>query len=190
VITARNTDIGALIDSGNSSKELFHIASTDRMRVYVSVPEVYSREAKTGMVADLKLTEFPGRLFKARLTTTSQSIDATRTLLAEFEASNSTGELLPGAYAEVHLHVQSRAATLIVPVTALLFRSEGLRIGIVKAENRAALLPVTLGRDFGNEVEVVSGISDGDSIIVNPPDSLISNQSVRAVSSGESKGAQ
>jgi RND family efflux transporter MFP subunit len=192
VITLRNTDIGELIDSGgsNPSKELFHIASTDRMRVYVNVPQVYSREAKSGLVAELKLAEFPGRTFHARLTTTAQSIDAARTLLAEFEANNPSGELLPGAYAEIHLHLRSEAATFILPVTALLFRSEGLRVGTVKDGNRAELVPVTLGRDFGKEVEVVSGINEDDLIIVNPPDSLISKQQVRVVSTNEAGGAK
>jgi RND family efflux transporter MFP subunit len=194
VITLRNTDVGALIDSGGGSpsKELFHIVSTDRMRVYVSIPQVYSREAKTGLAADLKLAEFPGRTFKAKLTTTSQAIDtATRTLLAEFEAANPTGELLPGAYAEVHLHLRSQSAAFILPVTSLLFRSEGLRVGIVKGGNHAELVPVTLGRDFGKELEVLSGIDSGDLIIVNPPDSLITNQAVRVVSTdGGGGGSQ
>ena len=181
VITARNTDIGALIDSGGNSKELFHIASTDKMRVYVSVPQVYSREAKPGLVADLTLREFPGKTFKARLTTTAQAIDSgSRTLLTEFEAPNPSGELLPGAYVEIHIHLKSQAPTLILPVTTLLFRSEGLRVGVVHG-NRAELVPVTLGRDFGNEVEVSSGIEPDDLVIVNPPDSLVSNQEVRIV---------
>jgi RND family efflux transporter MFP subunit len=182
VITARNIDIGALIDSGNNSKELFHIVSTDRMRVYVNVPQVYSRDAKAGLIADLKLTEYPGRNFHARLVTTAQSIDSARTLLAEFQADNPTGELLPGAYAEIHIHLKTTTPTLILPVTALLFRSEGLRVGVVKGGNHAELVPVTLGRDFGKEVEIASGINADDLIIVNPPDSLLKGQEVRVVS--------
>jgi RND family efflux transporter MFP subunit len=178
VITARNTDIGALI-GGSTPKELFHIASTTRLRVYVSVPQVYSRVAKPGMVADLSLAEFPGRAFKAKLVTTSEAIDAaSHTLLSEFDVENPTGELLPGAFAEVHLKLQSAASTFILPVTAFLFRSEGIRIGVVK-NNRADLIPVVLGRDFGNDAEVVSGLNANDFVIINPPDSLVSGQSVR-----------
>jgi RND family efflux transporter MFP subunit len=177
VITARNTDIGALI--GGGPKELFHIASTTRLRIYVSVPQVYSRVAKPGMIADLTLAEFPGRTFKAKLVTTSEAIDpASHTLLSEFDAENPTGELLPGSFAEVHLKLASAASTFVLPVTAFLFRSEGIRIGIVK-NNRADLIPIVLGRDFGNEAEIVSGLNPNDLVIINPPDSLVSGQNVR-----------
>jgi RND family efflux transporter MFP subunit len=182
VITARNVDVGALIDSGNNSKELFHIVSTDRMRIYVNIPQVYSRDAKVGLAADLKLAEFPGRNFHAKLVTTAQSIDSARTLLAEFQADNPTSELLPGAYAEIHIRLKATTPTFILPVTALLFRSEGLRVGVVKGGNHAELVPVTMGRDFGKEVEVSSGVNADDLIIVNPPDSLLTGQEVRVVS--------
>jgi len=179
VITARNTDVGALI--GGGPKELFHIVSTNRLRIYVSVPQIYSRYARPGMVADVTLAEFPGRTFKARLTTTSEAIDSSsHTLLSEFDAENPTGELLPGAFAEVHLKLPSAAATYILPVTAFLFRSEGIRIGVVK-NNHAELVPIVLGRDFGNEAEIVSGLNANDVVIVNPPDSLVSGQAVRVV---------
>ena len=178
VVTARNTDIGALIGSG-PAKELFHIASTSRLRIYVNVPQVYSRVAKPGMVADLSLAEFPGRLFKANLVTTSEAIDAaSRTLLCEFAADNPSGELLPGAFAEVHMKLPSAASTFIVPVSAFLFRSEGIRVAIVK-HNQAELIPVTLGRDFGNDAEVISGLNANDLVIINPTDSLVSGQAVR-----------
>ncbi len=180
VITARNTDVGALITSGSSAKELFHVAATDRMRVYVNVPEAYSRAARPGLVADLTLQEFPGRTFKAKFTTTSEAIDsAAHTLLVQFDADNPKGELLPGAFAEIHLKLPSSASTFVLPVTAMLFRSEGVRIATVKNGNKAELVPVTLGRDFGNEVEVVAGIKGGESVIVNPPDSLVSGEAVR-----------
>ena len=182
VITARNIDVGALIDAGNNSKELFHIVSTDRMRIYVNIPQMYSRDAKGGLIADVKLTEFPGRTFHAKLVTTAQSIDSARTLLAEFQADNPTGELLPGAYAEIHIHLKSSTPTFVLPVTALLFRSEGLRVGIVKGGNHAELVPVTMGRDFGKDVEISSGVKADDLIIVNPPDSLLTGQEVRVVS--------
>jgi RND family efflux transporter MFP subunit len=180
VITARNTDVGALIANGSSAKELFHIAATDRMRIYVNVPQAYSRSARTGLIADLTLPEFPGRKFKAKLTTTSEAIDAAaHTLLVQFEADNPSGELLPGAYAEIHLKLSSSTSTFVLPVAALLFRSEGVRIATVKDGKRAELVQVTLGRDFGNEVEIVAGLKGDESVVVNPPDSLVSGETVR-----------
>ena len=182
VITARNTDVGALINAGNSgpAQELFHMAATAKLRVYVNVPQVYSRSATPGVIADLTLAEFPSRRFSGKLVRTAQSIDtATRTLLTEIEVDNSSGALLPGAYAQVHLKLAAAAPSLILPVNALLFRSEGLRVGVVRDGDRAELVAVTLGNDFGTEVEVVSGISESDSIIVSPPDSLLSGATVR-----------
>jgi RND family efflux transporter MFP subunit len=182
VITARNTDIGHLINSGNGgpATELFHMAATQELRVYVNVPQQYSQSAKPGLAADLTLQEFPGRRFKGKLVRTADSIDvASRTLLAEVDVDNRTGELLPGAYTEVHLKVPAGSPAFILPVTALIFRSDGLQVGTVQNGNRAALVNVTLGRDMGNEVEVVSGLTADDSVIVNPPDSIVSGETVR-----------
>ena len=182
VITARNTDVGALINAGNSgpAQELFHMAATARLRVYVEVPQVYSRSAVPGVTADLTLAEFPGRHFSGKLVRTAQSIDAsTRTLLTEIAVDNASGVLLPGAYAQVHLKLDSVTPSLVLPVNALLFRSEGLRVGVVRDGDKAELLAVTLGNDYGTEVEVVSGLSEADSVIVNPPDSLLSGATVR-----------
>lgn len=182
VVTARNTDVGALINAGNGgpAQELFHVASTARLRVYVSVPQVYSRAAVPGVVADLTLAEFPGRHFPGKLVRTAEAIDAsTRTLLTEVDVENPSATLLPGSYAQVHLKLASAAPSLILPVNALLFRSEGLRVGVVRNGEQAELVPVTLGNDYGTEVEVVSGISEGDSVIVNPPDSLLPGATVR-----------
>jgi RND family efflux transporter MFP subunit len=179
VVTARNTDIGALIDSGSNAKELFHVASVQRLRVFVNVPEAYSREARPGLKADLTLAEFPGRHFTGTLARTAEAIDvASRTLLAEFDVDNTKGELLPGSYAEVHLKLGTAASTFTLQVSALIFGAEGLRIAMVK-DGRVALVPVTLGRDYGNTVEVVSGLSGDEQVIVNPPDSLESGQVVR-----------
>jgi RND family efflux transporter MFP subunit len=186
VITARNTDIGHLINSGagGPATELFHIADTRTLRVYINVPQEYSQAAKPGLVADLTLQEFPGRRFKGTLVRTAKSIDpSSRTLLVEVDVNNTTGELLPGAYAQVHLNVASGIPTVILPVSALLFRAEGLQAGVVVDGNRAELRHVTLGRDFGNEVEVVSGVTANDAVIVNPPDSLVSGESVHVVAS-------
>ncbi|HTS27511.1 MAG TPA: efflux RND transporter periplasmic adaptor subunit, partial [Bryobacteraceae bacterium] len=186
VITARNTDVGALINAGNSgpAQELFHMAATARLRVYVSVPQAYSRAATPGVVADLTLAEFPGRHFSGKLVRTAESIEAaTRTLLTEIEVNNSSGELLPGAYAQVHLKLDAAAPSLILPVTALLFRSEGLRVGVVRAGDKADLVPVALGNDYGTEVEVLSGLAETDSVIASPPDSLVSGAPVRVAPS-------
>lgn len=193
VITARNTDIGDLIDAGatgGTAKELFHIASTKTLRVYINVPQQYSQAAKPGLTADLTLAEFPGRQFKGKLVRTADSIDqASRTLLVEVDLSNPNGELLPGAYAEVHLKLPTESPAYILPVNALIFRSQGLQVGIVDGSDRAQLKSVILGHDYGNEVEVVSGLADSDAVIVNPPDSLSPGEKVRVVeaqSNGES----
>jgi len=183
VITARNTDIGALIDSGSSGgtrTELFHIAQPDKLRVYVSVPQVYSQAMKPGLSADLVLSEFPGRVFPGTLVRTAQAIDqSTRTLLVEIRVNNPTGTLFSGAYAEVHLKLANAASAFILPVNTLLFRSEGLRVAAVTDGKHAELKPITLGHDFGSEVEVVAGLTGDESIIANPPDSLVSGEEVR-----------
>ena len=182
IITVRNTDVGHLINSGAGSPtaELFHIAAIHTLRVYINVPQQFSPAAKTGLTATLTLQEFPGRQFKGRLVRTANAIDlATRTLLVEVDVDNPTGELLPGAFAEVHLAVPSGAPTFILPVSALIFRAQGLQVGVVKDGNRAQLANIILGRDFGSEVEVVSGLQADDQVIINPPDSLISGEEVR-----------
>jgi RND family efflux transporter MFP subunit len=184
VITARNTDIGHLINSGagGPATELFHIAETKTLRVFVNVPQADSQAAKPGLVADLTLPEFLGRTFKGKLVRTADSIDpTTRTLLVEVDIDNANGELLPGAYTEVHLKVPMGIPSLILPVTTLIFRSQGLQVATVQDGNRATLTNIALGRDLGTEVEVVSGLTADDSVIVSPPDSLISGETVRVV---------
>jgi RND family efflux transporter MFP subunit len=182
VITARNTDIGQLINSGSSTGakgELFHIAAPGKLRVYVNVPEVYSRAAKPGLKADLTLAEFPGRRFEGTLVRTADAIDlASRTLLVEIEVNNPTGELLTGSYAEVHLKLPGSVTTFTIPVNTLLFRSEGLRVAVV-SDGKATLVPVVLGRDFGSDVEVLTGLNGQEQLVVNPPDSIVSGQEVR-----------
>ncbi len=185
VITARNTDIGALVNAGNGgpAQELFRISSAQKLRVFVNVPEVSSRSAVPGVTAELVLTEFPGRRFKGRIVRTAEAIDAaTRTLLTEIEVDNSSGELKPGSYAEVHVALPGERA-LIIPVSSVLFRSEGLRVAVVRTgasqTHTAELVPVTLGKDFGTEVEVTSGITARDLLIDNPPDSITSGEAVR-----------
>jgi len=184
VITARNTDVGALIDAGSSGagRELFHLASTHRLRVYVNVPQAYAAEAVPGVEAELTLAEFPGKRFKGTLVRNTQSIDATsRTLLAEVDVPNPTGELLPGGYAEVHLRLGVSKRSLLLPVNALLFRPEGVMVAVVKPDSRTALTRIELGRDFGTEVEVLSGLASSDVVIINPSDSVTSGVEVRVV---------
>jgi RND family efflux transporter MFP subunit len=184
VITARNTDIGDLINSGSNTAaktDLFHIAQPGKLRVYVNVPEEYSQGIKTGMTADLSLAEFPGRKFQGKLVRTAEAINmTTRTLLVEIDVDNPGGTLLTGSYAEVHLAVPTQASTFLIPVNTLLFRTEGLRVGIVK-DGKVALTAVTPGHDFGSEMQIVAGLKPDDQIIVNPPDSIVSGQAVQIV---------
>ena len=184
VITARNTDIGDLINSGSSSSvktDLFHISQPGKLRVYVNVPEEYTRGIKVGMTADLSLAEFPDRKFQGKLVRTADDINlTTRTLLIEIDVDNPTGTLLTGSYAEVHLAIPTQASTFLLPVNTLLFRTEGLRVGVVK-EGKVALTAITPGHDFGNQIEIVSGLKPGDQVIINPPDSIVSGQQVQIV---------
>ena len=184
VITARNTDIGDLINSGSSGgvkTDLFHIAQPGTLRVYVNVPEEYSRGIKDGMTALLTLAEFPGRKFQGKVVRTADAINVTtRTLLIEVDVENPTGTLLTGSYAEVHLQIPTQGSTYLIPVNTLLFRSEGLRVGVVR-DGKVVLTPVTPGHDFGNEIEIVAGLQSSDQIIVNPPDSIVQGQKVQVV---------
>jgi RND family efflux transporter MFP subunit len=180
VITARNTDVGALINAGSaSSKELFHIGSTNLLRVYVAVPEAWSRIAHPGLQATLTLAEFPNQPFPCTLVRNAGSIDAAaRTLLAEFDVENPSGQLLPGAYVQVHLKLPSGASPLMIPSNTLLFRSEGIRVGVVK-DGRTQLVPIQIGRDYGSAVEVLSGLQPQDQVILDPSDSLFDGAPVR-----------
>ena len=184
IVTARNTDIGDLINSGSSSTartDLFHISQPGKLRVYVNVPQEYSQGIKVGMTADLSLAEFPGRKFQGTLVRTAEAINATtRTLLIEISVDNPSGTLLTGSYAEVHLKIPTQASTLLLPVNSLIFRSDGLRVGVVK-DGKVALTTVTPGHDFGSQIEIVSGLNPTDQIIVNPPDSIVSGQQVQVV---------
>jgi len=184
IVTARNTDIGDLINSGSgggTKTDLFHIAQPGKLRVYVNVPQEYSQGIKAGMTADLSLAEFPDRKFQGKLVRTASAINVTtRTLLVEIEVDNFSGTLLTGSYAEVHLKIPTQASTLLLPVNALLFRTEGLRVGVVK-DGKVVLTAVTPGRDFGNQIEVVSGLKPDDQVIINPPDSIVSGQQVQVV---------
>ena len=181
VITARNTDIGALINSGASTpgQELFHLAAINTLRVFVAVPQLYSQAVRPGATASLTLDEFPGKTFAGTIARNSNSIDpASRTLLVEVDVDNRSGTLFPGAYVRVRLKLLQSANSVTVPANTLLFRSEGLRVGVVR-NGRAELVPVTIGRDYGSSVEVVSGLQPTDRVILNPSDSLISGTTVQ-----------
>ncbi len=192
VVTARGIDVGQLVDAG-ATRELFHLAATDTLRVYINVPQIYSREAVRGTRADLTFSEFPGRRFMGTLVRTSKAIDPTsRTLLVEVDVDNRKGELVPGAYTEVHMKMTREVPTAAIPVSALMFRSEGLRVGtVVHGPNGdvAKLVPITLGHDDGQTVQVVSGIDPATLVIQDPPDSLIDNEPVHIVQPQGSKSA-
>jgi len=185
VITVRNADTGWLISAGVGSpgKELFQVAQTSTLRIFVAVPEVYSRAARIGSVATLTLDEFPSQTFHGRIARTSESIDmASRTLNTEIDVDNPAGQLLPGAYVHVHLGLPTQTRSLTIPANTLLFRSEGLRVGVIR-DGRAQLIPITIGVDYGATVQVTSGLTPADQVIVNPSDSLISGAPVRVTAS-------
>ncbi len=183
VITARNTDIGQLIDSGSSggtSRELFHIAAMNPLRVYVNVPQLNSPEIRPGLHAELVLSEFPGRRFQGSVVRSSGAIDNTsRTLLTEVDVDNSARLLKPGGYVEVHLKLPSPVNTFTLPVNATIFKSAGLQVAIVKDGKTISLIPVTPGRDFGTEIEIVAGLKGDESVVLNPSDSLTDGAVVR-----------
>jgi RND family efflux transporter MFP subunit len=183
MITARNTDIGQLIDSGSSggtARELFHIAAVDKLRVYVNVPQFDSPEIKPGLRAQLVLREFPGRTFEGTVVRSSGAIDAsTRTLLTEVDVENSSHLLKPGGYVEVHLKLPAPINTFTIPVNAEIFKSAGLQVAIVKNGKTISLVPVTPGHDFGTETEIVAGLKGDDWIVLNPSDSLTDGAQVR-----------
>jgi RND family efflux transporter MFP subunit len=181
VLTQRNIDIGTLINAGNggTSQQLFYLAQTDPIRVYVNVPEPYAPSIHPGIGAYLELTQYPGEQFRGKVVRTSNAIDlSTRTLLTEVDVPNSSGLLLPGGYAQVHLEVKVKGDRLQVPVNSLLFRSEGLRAVVVDSNHKARLQTLTIGRDYGVTLEVLNGLKAADWIVLNPPDSLNDGQEV------------
>ncbi len=183
VVTARNTDIGQLIAAGeNTGPALFRVADMHRLRTYVTVPQTYAASMTPGLKADLLFPDRPGKIYTATLDSTSSAIDqTTRTLLAQLVIDNRNGELLPGAYAEVHFHLPPGAAGPIfkLPANVLLFRSDGLHVGTVDANNHVVLKTVEVGRDFGSDVEIIHGLNADDNVILSPPDSLTDGIVVR-----------
>ena len=194
IITNRSTDIGALIDAGaggssaaagvtggasTEPRELFHMAATGTLRVYVAVPEVYSRDARSGGSATLTLDEFPGETFPGTIVRNTNAINqASRTLLVEVDIDNPTGRLLPGSYVFVHFKLPNAAHSVTIPADTLIFRQEGLQVALVR-DGKAQLVSVKLNHDYGNSVEVAFGLQPTDAVIVNPSDSLVDDTPVR-----------
>ena len=181
VITQRNVDIGTLINAGNggNAREMFDLAQTDPLRVYVSVPQSYVPSIRVGLKGCLQLSEFPDRKFCGQVARTANAVDPnSRTLLTEVDVPNPSGTLLQGEYAEVHFDVKMSGSRLSLPINALLFRPEGTMAAVVGSDNRLTLKKLSIGRDFGNSVEVLQGIDQRDSVVINPPDSLENGQQV------------
>jgi RND family efflux transporter MFP subunit len=183
IVTARNTDIGALINAGQSpGSELFRVADIKQLRIYVQVPEVYAALAKPGLEAQLKFAEQAHKTFVARTVRTSNALDPTlRTLQVELQMDNANRDVLPGAYAEVHFKLTGNAESLRLPANTVLFRAAGLQVATVDAASHVKLKSIVQGRDFGNVIEVLSGIEADDRVVVNPPDSLADGASVRII---------
>jgi RND family efflux transporter MFP subunit len=189
VVTARNTDTGQLIDQG-AVKELFHMQAIQTLRVYSNLPQIYSLSAKQGSKIEVTFAEHPGKIYQGTLTRTANAIDpSSRTLLVEVDVDNRAGELLPGSLAQVHFKTPSAGLTFIVPAAALIFRREGMRVGTVVNGDVAHLVPVVIGEDDGASVQIISGISAGDRVIQDPPDSLIDGEKVSVVGTGAPKDA-
>ena len=180
VITKRNVDVGALVTAGNSAQQqLFYVAQTSPLRVFVSLPEAYSVGVKSGMSAWLDVPQYPGRKFTGTVTRTAEVIDpGTRTLLTQIDVPNADAALMPGGYASVHLKMTISTQRLQVPVNTMLFRAEGVQVVVVDAENVAHLRSITIGRDFGATVEVLQGLTPTDWLVMNPSDSIADKQSV------------
>jgi len=192
VVTARETDIGALINAGSGQgPELFRVADKSKLRIYIQVPQNYASIFVQGTVVQLVFAEHPGRTFNAKMARTAQALDpAARTLLVQLEADNANGELLPGGLTEVHLKSLAGNPSVRLPASALLFRAEGLRVATVESNGHAKLHPISIGRDFGKEVEILTGIEAGQTIILNPPDSLIDDEPVRVAKQDDQNGGK
>ena len=207
IVTVRNTDVGQLVDSGssggtgstsmlptstainnaNSPQELFRVSNISVVRIFINVPGAYVPEARPGVETDIDVPGYPGRIFKGKIVRTANALDLnTRTLMVEVDIDNRKGELLPGSYAQVHLKLPMKHPALIIPVSALMFRSEGLRIVTVDDRNHAHLQPITVGRDWGTQIEVLTGLNPGQRIVDSPPDSILENEKVNIAAGDQS----
>jgi RND family efflux transporter MFP subunit len=194
VVTARNLDIGQLITSTGSTgasvagaaasnREIFDISAIGTLRVFINVPQVHAPDAKNGTIATLTLPQYPGKTFQGKLVRSSSAVDPnTRTLLAEIDVDNRSGQLLPGSYTEVHLHTSKAVPALVVPISAVVLQPDGLHVAVVDGNDVAHVIRVTPGRDLGSAMEILSGLDSSQAIIINPPDSLIDGEKVRVVS--------
>ncbi len=186
IIMSRTVDIGNLINAGASTVPLFQIVQIDPLRIYVRVPEYYSARIKPGLVANLYFREHPGKVYQAKLLNNAEAIDAaTRTLLVQFEASNPKNELLAGSYAEVHIQFPSSPTSIYLPVNTLIFRAQGMQVATLASDNKVALKSIMIARDFGDRVQIASGLSAGENVILNPPSTLIDGQKVRIAAEGK-----
>jgi RND family efflux transporter MFP subunit len=182
IVTARETDIGALINAGSAgnARELFSIADTHKVRVYVKVPQRLAGNIHRGLTAELRLPQYPGKVFTAKATTTSRSVNtSSRTLLVELQADNSEGLLQPGTYVEAQLNLPSDPNVMMIPASAILFRQHGLEVAVVGDDNKVTLKKISLGRNLGVQVEVSGGLMRSDAVVDSPPDSLGSGDLVR-----------
>ncbi len=191
VVTARNVDVGSLIEAGQNTtqKELFHLAATDRLRVFVPVPEVYQSAVHDGARVPITLDAFPNERFFGTLARNSRAVDPlSRTLNVEVDVQNTTGKLLPGAYAFVHLSLPAELISLQVPSNTLLFRRQGLQVGVVE-NGHVVLRSVKIGHDYGATVEITEGLKPSDRIVLDPSDSLESGDQVRVEAESATPGA-
>jgi RND family efflux transporter MFP subunit len=186
VLTRRNVDPGALINSGAATgREMFDIARVDPLRVYVSVPQAYAPSMKVGAKANVTLQEFPGQKFMGTVARTAEAIDpATRTLNTEVDVPNKNGKLLPGSFGQVHFATESSVPRITIPVNAMLFRAQGPQVAVVDKDGKVHLRPIIIGRDFGATLEILDGVEVSDQIIINPSDSLEEGQQVHVVKPG------
>jgi RND family efflux transporter MFP subunit len=187
IVTARNTDIGALVNSG-SGNPLFVLAQVKPLRVYINVPENMAQDVAVGANTELRFNEFPGKEFSGKVVRTSGAIDpSSRTLLTEVDVPNDSGELFPGAYAQVRLVTGSNNRSVLIPANTLLFRSEGAAVGVVNQNNVVELKKIKIGRDLGTQLEITQGLTLDDRVIINPSDSLAAGQKVKIRPSPEEK---
>ena len=190
-ITLRTTDIGDLIVAGSGGRELFHIAQTDKLRVYVRVPEPYALNIAVGQAATLTTPATASQVFTGKVTTTSEAISTTsRTLLTQLEVDNSKKQILPYSYGELTMKENNTPPALILPSNTLLFRAQGLQVGVVRPDDTVELRSVQVGRDFGQTIEILGGVSSADRVIVNPTDSLVSGIKVRIQSPSNTVAAK
>ena len=192
IVTARRTDIGALINGGSGAgTELFKVADTHEMRVYVQVPQAYAADLRPGTLATLKVPQYPGTVFNAKLTTTSNAVARdSRTVLVELAAGNKAGKLWPGTFAEVQFELPPDPDVYRLPTSATVFGENGLEVATVGADDKVQLKPITVGRDLGTEVEVTAGVSPGDWVIKHPPDSIAEGDQVRVAQAAQASAAK